>query len=626
MTPETHENKSFKDFYLSDEVKQGLDEINYVTPTPVQASSIPLIMAGIDIIVQSQTGTGKTAAFGIPVIEMLEHDPGLIEVLALAPTRELAKQVSDEFERLARFKDISSTAIYGGASYGPQLEALKTAQMVCATPGRLLDLLKQGELSLDHLRFFILDEADEMLSMGFERELNAILEFLPEERQSLLFSATVTEDVKSLAQNMLFHPEYLSFSSDSVVNTDVEHSYIRVNGVARMRDLIKIIEFHDPEAALVFANTKNDTFLVSNFLRRHNYRAEVLNGDLPQSEREKTLKQLRDGKIDYIVATDVAARGIDITDLSHVINYVLPENPDVYVHRTGRTGRAGKKGKAISLVSPAEMASFILIERNADLELNEEPMPTTHDIVRAKGGRITSGFERRLRQFNKLPFASKLPMAERIIEGTDDATPEDRTRLVAKLLALADWAIASDGSLEVAPIAQIEAKQRAAAAPAPPSPAEEVEEVTEEVVAEEVEATPEPAKPEPQKKPERRSSRSASKREQQKEAPKPEPTPAPTPSSDAPSIADLLADDDDHDMQRMWMNIGRNVFSGDDEALDFVTFASGMDRSDFGEIRIERSHSFVEVRKDYFRDVVDAINDMEWEGNKVQASRARSSR
>ncbi|MEC9396299.1 MAG: DEAD/DEAH box helicase, partial [Myxococcota bacterium] len=348
-------------------------------------------------------------------------------------------------------------------------------------------LLERKDITLEHLRFFILDEADEMLSMGFERELRAILKFLPDTRQSLLFSATVTEGVKSLAQNMLFHPEYLSFSSDSVINKDVKHTYIRVPGIARMRDLIKILEFEEPENAIIFANTRSDTFVVANFLKRHGYAAAELNGDLPQKEREKTLQLLRDSKINYLVATDVAARGIDISDLSHVINFVLPESPDVYVHRTGRTGRAGKKGKALSLISPAEMHSFVQILRQTEVELTESAMPSTRDIAEAKRGRATENFAKRLEHFEDLPYANKLGMAKRLLDD-DQLSPEDLVRTIAKLLAIADFALTRDGLVEV----QEEVTETATSEETPEATTEVVEEVEEEIEEVEVaEAAPE---------------------------------------------------------------------------------------------------------------------------------------
>ncbi len=644
--------KTFQDFYLSQELLQALTSIGYTQPTPVQASSIPLTMAGIDLIVQSQTGTGKTAAFGIPVVEMLEPDPGSIEVLVLAPTRELAKQVSDEFTRLTQYRPISSTAIYGGAAYGPQIEALKDAQIVCATPGRLLDLLKQKEMTLDNLRFFILDEADEMLSMGFERDLRAVLDYLPEERQSLLFSATVTEDVRSLAKKMLFYPEFLSFSSDSVVNRDVAHSYFRVSGISRMRDLIKVIEFEEPDNAIIFANTKDDTFLVNNYLQRHGYASEVLNGDLAQKDREKTLGKLRRKEINFLVATDVAARGIDITDLSHVINYVLPESPEVYVHRTGRTGRAGKKGIAISLVSPAEMTSFILTSKRVDMEIEARELPSTRDIIEAKRARRTGDVLERVAKF-EADTSLFLEHATALLDS------EDAQATIATLLAIASKALTSQGKLR-------QTKKVVKAAPLAPPPEAPPKSTAKEAPAEREEeaAAPQedrpladaPVEQEEESKPRERSRRSRrSRRDEKRSTPEASAPAKPTPDEDTesddkeeshsrrgsrrrsrrgreeredkPSSRSSKAPAKTivkHDMSRMWMSFGKNVFKKSDEVLEFLVYNSGMDEGDFGEIRIERSHTFVDVRRDYMQDVIVAINDMDVEGNTLTAKPARN--
>ncbi|MFW5968347.1 MAG: DEAD/DEAH box helicase, partial [Persicimonas sp.] len=426
---------------------KALRKVGYKRPTPVQTESIPLILAGIDLIVQSQTGSGKTAAFAIPTIEMLDPHPGRVEVLVLAPTRELAKQVSREFARLGQFKDLEATAIYGGASYEKQYKALETAQIVAATPGRLLDLAKREAIDLSTLRILCLDEADEMLSMGFREELNAIVDFLPEERQSLLFSATVDEDIKALAKGMLYYPEYISLSGDQVAAEAVEHTYYRVRGVGRERDLIRVLEYETPESALIFCNTRADTFTVTEFLKRHDYRAEVLNGELPQKQREKTLAALREGKVDYIVATDVAARGIDITDLSHVINYTLPSSAEIYVHRTGRTGRAGKSGRAVSLVSPAEMATHFDIMTLYDIDIEHRDLPDAEEIVEAQEETRLSSLSKHISRLESIPYGGKLGMARQLLEEGDDS--EEHVRLLARLLSLGQTVVEDPKKLDV---------------------------------------------------------------------------------------------------------------------------------------------------------------------------------
>src|SRR5690554_2281472 len=432
--------KSFEDFFLSEEMLKALRTVGYERPTPVQAESIPLILAGIDLIVQSHTGSGKTAAFAVPATDMLQPNPGRVEVLVLAPTRELAKQSASEFERLGQYKELSATAIYGGASYETQLEALKTAQIVTATPGRLLDLAKRGDIDLSKLRIFCLDEADEMLSMGFREELNGIVDFLPQERQSLLFSATVNSEIQALAKGMLYYPEYISLSGDQVAAAAVTHLYYRVPGMGRKRDLVRVLKYERPDSAIIFCNTRNDTFEVTEYLQKSGYRAKVLNGDLPQSQREATLAELRNGTVDFIVATDVAARGIDITDLSHVINYTLPSSAETYVHRTGRTGRAGKKGRAISLLAPAEMATHFDIMSLYDIEIEQRQLPSETEVLQVQTADRLVTLAADIMKIENISGDPTLELAGELLaaHAAGSQTEPALKPLLAKLLALAD--------------------------------------------------------------------------------------------------------------------------------------------------------------------------------------------
>ncbi len=705
--------KSFEDFYLSDEMLKALRAVGYKRPTPCQVESIPLILAGIDLIVQSQTGSGKTAAFAVPTTEMLEPHPGRVEVLVLAPTRELAKQVCKEFGRLAQYKELTATAIYGGASYEEQYKALETAQIVAATPGRLLDLAKRGSIDLSNLRILCLDEADEMLSMGFREELNAIVEFLPEERQSLLFSATVDEAIKSLAKGMLYYPEYITLSGDNVAAEAVTHVYYRVKGVGRERDLIRVLEYESPDSAIIFANTRDDTFTVTKFLQRHGYRAKVLNGDLPQKQREQTLGELREGKVDFIVATDVAARGIDITDLSHVFNYTLPSSAEVYVHRTGRTGRAGKTGRAVSLVSPAEMATHFDIMSLYDIEITHRELPSADEIVEAQErGRLES-LSAKIMDLSRIPYGGKLGMARQLLEtdvdGEDAEAVEQRVRMLAKMLSLADIVVRDPQKRDV--ITGRATLASTAATPRTPQPAAEPAEAKVEAEPAETKAQAEPAqkgrsrrkkrdsKPAPapaeaevstttakaseageasesadQPKRRRRRSRGAKKRssaggqaetataeaEQTEESSqrrrsrgkkrsraskasksrraskpskssksskrgsrgakkrngqsKPAATPEPAPA--APSTPSF-------ETSKMYMNVGRDHFEDAGELLDMICFMSGFAPEDFGDISVQSSYSFVQVRDDYFYDIINAINNQEWNGVNLTAEPAR---
>ncbi len=369
----------FSDLTLSEPILLALQEIGYENPTPVQQSSIPLVASGRDIMVQSQTGTGKTAAFGIPILEAIEPTSGL-KSLILCPTRELAKQVAEELDRIGRIKQIRTVPVYGGASIEKQVAEMKFSHVVAGTPGRVLDHLKRGTMDLSKLKLLVLDEADEMLSMGFARELEDIMSFIPKERQTLLFSATIPPDIKRYAKRYMNEPEFLSLIEENVASDTVTHQYFMVSGVGRPADLLKVIKSEEPESAIIFGNTRKDTEIVARYLQKHDMDAEYLNSDLSQRDRERIMKLIKDKNLRFLVATDIAARGIDISQLSHVINYILPESPEVYIHRTGRTGRAGLEGTALSLIGPREIGVYYYLRRIYKVALEERKLPTKADI------------------------------------------------------------------------------------------------------------------------------------------------------------------------------------------------------------------------------------------------------
>lgn len=354
--PEEGGAQTFAELGIHEDVLEAINEMGWDTPTPVQRDSYPLAVAGHDLIVQSRTGTGKTGAFGIPLVDRLITDDGDEQALVLAPTRELALQSAREIEKLGARRGVDTVAVYGGASMDQQIRALeKGARVISGTPGRVLDHLKRGTIKASRLRFLVLDEADEMLSMGFAKELHAIIELLPKKRQTLLFSATVDRAIKRVAEKYMHDPEFLGLSGDHVGALGVEHFVYMVSGVGRVANLITVLETEDPESALIFCNTKAETEEVSAALQRAGFNAEWLNGDRPQREREEVLGRVRREEVRYLVATDVAARGIDVSHLTHVINFSLPTNVEQYVHRTGRTGRAGRTGTAMTLVGPTEL-------------------------------------------------------------------------------------------------------------------------------------------------------------------------------------------------------------------------------------------------------------------------------
>jgi ATP-dependent RNA helicase DeaD len=371
-------SQSFAELPLSDEIRRGIADRGYVAPTPVQAAVLGPILAGRDVICRSKTGTGKTAAFGIPVLERIPGGTRKASALILCNTRELALQVAQEIEALGRHKDISVIAIYGGAPMQAQTDALEAgAEIIVGTPGRVFDHIRRGTLRLKDCRICVLDEADEMLGAGFFEEVTRILDQLPNDRQTLLFSATVPADIEQLVQKYLRNPETILLTGD-VFTVEHIHNviYFVVDQYPKPRNLLYLLEREDPEGAIIFCNTRTDTELIANVLNRNGLDAEMLNGDLAQKERERVMAKVKRGELKFMVATDIAARGIDISDLTHVINYSLPEDPSVYLHRVGRTGRIGKKGTAISLVSGAELVTLSALEKKYGITFEKRELPT----------------------------------------------------------------------------------------------------------------------------------------------------------------------------------------------------------------------------------------------------------
>src|SRR5438105_7395986 len=366
----------FADLPLSPELRKGIEERGYVEPTPVQAAVFGPIMAGKDLICRSKTGTGKTAAFGIPLLERIPGGTRKASALVLCNTRELALQVSQELEALAKHKNISVIAVYGGAPMGAQTQALNSgAEIVVGTPGRVYDHIRRGTLKLSSTRIAVLDEADEMLSAGFFEEVTRILDHLPQDRQTLLFSATVPPEIEQIAAKYLRNPETILLSGDQFTVEHIKNViYHLVDQYPKPRNLLYLLEREDPDSAIVFCNTRTDTELIANVLNRNGLDAEMRNGDLPQKERERVRGKVKRGELKFMVATDIAARGIDISDLSHVINYSLPEDPSVYLHRVGRTGRIGKKRTAISLVSGAEIVTLTALEKRFGIEFEQRKL------------------------------------------------------------------------------------------------------------------------------------------------------------------------------------------------------------------------------------------------------------
>lgn len=373
--------KSFAELGLSEEVLRGLSELGYEEPTPIQEQTISLLMQGSDITAQAQTGSGKTAAFGIPMIEQVDPSERYPQGLVLCPTRELAIQVADAIHQMGKHRQITVTPIYGGQPYERQFRALQRGvHIVVGTPGRIMDHMRRGTISFAGVKFVVLDEADEMLDMGFVEDIEFILDAVPDERQIALFSATLPPRITALARRYLKEPLRISVDRDSLTVPQVTQTYYEVPNHAKVDVLGRILDVEDPGAAIIFCRTKRDVDELVQSLQGRGYSAEPIHGDITQQQRERTLKRFRDKQTDVLVATDVAARGLDIPDVSHVINYDVPDDPDSYVHRIGRTGRAGKEGDAITLVAPRELRNLRFIERVIGKRIKQLRVPTMADV------------------------------------------------------------------------------------------------------------------------------------------------------------------------------------------------------------------------------------------------------
>jgi ATP-dependent RNA helicase DeaD len=373
---------TFPELGLSKPVLKAIEAMGYEEPSTVQAETIPLLMGGKDAIVQSLTGTGKTAAFGIPIVERVDPSNERPQALVLAPTRELAVQVSGELSRLGRYREICVVPIYGGQPIERQLRSLRRGeQVVVATPGRLLDHIRRRSVNLSEVKFVVLDEADEMLNMGFLEDVELILEELPSERQTALFSATMPDPIVELADAYLKDPQRLALSpTEEMTVPTVEQHYYEVPRRHKLEALARLIDVKQPELALVFCGTRRMADEVAEDMVSRGYRAEALHGDMSQTLRDKAMKAAREGRLETLVATDVAARGIDIENITHVINYDLPQDAQSYVHRIGRTARVGRSGQALTLVAPWEVRELKSIERATGARIERSEIPTVAEL------------------------------------------------------------------------------------------------------------------------------------------------------------------------------------------------------------------------------------------------------
>ena len=374
---------NFLDLGLSTELLNAVAEMGFEKPTPVQSRIIPLLLAeDNDIVCLAQTGTGKTAAFGLPALEYLDLKSDKTQVLVLSPTRELCRQITQDLMSYSKYRpETKIVSVYGGANIVSQIRALKKgAQIIVATPGRLLDILKRGEADLSHVRSLILDEADEMLNMGFKEELDAILELLPAERRSLLFSATLPKEVERIARSYMKNPTVVTVGERNAGADNVEHFYYMVREEDRYAALKRIADYNPDIYAIVFCRTREETQKIADSLQKDGYDADALHGDLSQAQRDSVMSRFKRRSLHILVATDVAARGIDVNDLSHVINYNLPQEIELYTHRSGRTGRASRSGVSIAIVNQREKGKIKRIEEVIKKKFTRLPIPGAKEI------------------------------------------------------------------------------------------------------------------------------------------------------------------------------------------------------------------------------------------------------
>ncbi len=368
----------FEDFGFTKKLHAAIKESGFREPSPIQEKAIPLVMDGHDLIAQAHTGTGKTAAFALPILHRLAQKSGS-QALVIVPTRELATQVSDEIYRFGKSLNMKTAAVYGGSPYARQIKQIAEASAIVATPGRLIDLLKNGKISINP-EFIVLDEADEMLDMGFLDDIYEIFSYLPKERQTLLFSATMSREIETLAHKILKEPETVSISGGNITNTNIKQIYYVVDEHERDDALIRLLDYKNPSKSIIFCRMKKEVDRLKDMLGARGFDAKGLHGDMDQKRREEVMRSFKRGACDILVATDVAARGLDVNDVSHVFNYHIPFDSESYVHRIGRTGRAGREGTAVSIVTPHEFKTLRRIQKSIGSEMESRIVPRMEDM------------------------------------------------------------------------------------------------------------------------------------------------------------------------------------------------------------------------------------------------------
>jgi ATP-dependent RNA helicase DeaD len=617
--------RGFAELGLGPEALRAIADLGYGAPTPIQEQTITLLLAGHDVIAQAPTGTGKTAAYGLPIVERLEVAELRPQALIMTPTRELAIQVSEALQRLGKHREMVTLPIYGGAPYERQFRALaRGVQVIVGTPGRLLDHMRRGTVDLTHVRTVVLDEADEMLDMGFIEDIESILEALPAERQSGLFSATIPPRVARLAEKYLREPQRVSVAAKEAVAPKVRQVYYEVSWPEKTEALARILDYEQPDSAIVFVRTRRDADEVAERLSGLGYIAQPIHGDLNQGQRERTLARFREGRTQLLVATDVAARGLDIPDVSHVINYDLPEDADAYVHRIGRTGRAGRSGEALTLVTPRERRALGMIERLIHRRLQRLRLPTDADVAARRRAAFRDEVLAILDAGQLDPYLS---LVEDLAETRD---PAELAAAAFKLAAQARETAPRGGARAdglAAPAAPFLPARPAEDAPSAPPPANDGRAPDQQPHPLATTETPRPhhAADRADRTDERYPAAERHTRPEREPRPERPDRHAPRPPAGRDGDRGREADGHDGGMARLFLRVGRRDKIRPADLVGAVANEANIPGDAVGDIDIYDTFAFVEVQATYADRVLAALNRTTIRGREAQASLARPS-
>ncbi|MFO0602995.1 MAG: DEAD/DEAH box helicase [Polyangiales bacterium] len=588
---------TFQSLGLHDDTLRAIADAGYTAPTAVQVAAFEPVAAGRDVIVQSRTGSGKTAAFVLPIVDRLLKPEAVPQALVLCPTRELAIQVAGEFERLGQHRGATVVTIYGGAPMDRQVRALEAGvKAVVGTPGRVLDHLRRGTFDPSRIRVVVLDEGDEMLSMGFAEELNAILEQMPRGRQGVILSATMPESIRRIANRHLREPELIALSSDGIAPEGLTHLVYFTAAGTRIADLVRVLEQERPEAALVFCNMKAETEAVARGLQTAGLDAEYIHGDLAQSDRERVLGKLREGKVRFLVATDVAARGIDVPHLTHVVNFGLPDSAEAYVHRTGRTGRAGRAGTAITLAGPKDIGSLYFLRLTYGIRPIERSLPT---LGEEKTRRELDRLQLLLEAFPGDASDEAVALARRLL------THDDAERVIASLVgAFFDLERRDRVTREVSGVAA----EPAVTLPAPPPEAEP------------------PARPvaERPRRDDARPPRDRSPRDRERPPARPAEPPRRPPTRDVPA-AELEADEDGvgADMEELRIAVGRREGLRAGDLVKMLSEALDIPKRAIGRVHVRDRFTLVDLPMGKLAAALEALKDVTYNNQPLAPERGR---